>query len=98
MTDDRTDIEKLYSGTRIPPAGGFWQVRAGDRVTRMLAGTIPQELTVTKVDKELIHCCGPDGVNWCSDGCHGWTFDRATGAEVDMDLGWGAGRTGSFLK
>lgn len=47
-------------------------------------------LQVTEVDDELIFC-GPKGT--------GWSFDRATGAEVDHGLGWGPmyGRTGTFL-
>lgn len=64
----------------------FRDLQVGDTVTRMLAGTIPMELTVTEVDDTLIHC-GP------------WTFDRATGVEEDSDLNWGVayGVTGSFL-
>lgn len=66
----------------------FEDVKAGDTVIRMLAGTIPMKLIVSKVDDDLIYC-----------GDHGWTFDRKTGAEVDDDLGWGPayGITGSFL-
>lgn len=73
-------------------ARDFRMVAVGDKVTRMLAGTVPMELTVTAVDDELIHCGVPGGPD-------GWTFDRATGVEVDDDLGWGPthGYTGSFL-
>ena len=62
-------------------------VLPGDTVTRMLAGITPMSLLVDSVDETLIHC-GP------------YTFDRATGAEVDEELGWGPqfGTTGSFLK
>lgn len=63
----------------------FEHVKAGDTVTRLICGTMPMELAVTKVDDKLIHC-GP------------WTFDRVTGAEVDEDLGWGPAGTGSVLK
>ena len=69
----------------------FEHVKAGDKVTRMLAGTIPVELNVTEVtDTEIL--CGPRDV--------GWMFDRVTGAEIDEDLGWGPPpkMTGSFLK
>lgn len=65
---------------------GFCDLKVGDEVTRMLAGTIPMPLRVTAVDQHLIHC-GP------------WTFDRATGVEEDSDLNWGVkyGVTGSYL-
>lgn len=67
-------------------------VKVGERVPRQFPGEHDFEsgatmtLTVTKVDDELIHC----GL---------WTFDRATGMEVDHDLRWGPmyGVTGTFL-
>ncbi len=62
-------------------------VVVGDVINRMLARTIPMKLRVTDVDDTLIHTGG------------GWTFDRATGAEVDEDLGWGPlTHTGSFIE
>lgn len=69
------------------PQGSFDYVRPGDMVRRMLAGTIPMDLLVEKVDDRLIHCHG------------GWTFDIATGIEEDPEIGWGLafGVTGSFL-
>jgi len=63
----------------------FEHVKAGDTVTRMICGTMPMELKVTKVDDTLIYCGD-------------WTFDRITGGEVDEDLGWTAHQTGSVLK
>lgn len=62
----------------------FEHVKEGDVVTRMICGTMPMEMKVTKVDDRLIHCGA-------------WTFDRITGAEVDEDLGWGPVATGSVL-
>lgn len=62
----------------------FKHVKEGDTVTRMICGTMPMKLKVTKVDDKLIHCGD-------------WTFDRVTGAEVDEDLGWGPTATGSVL-
>ena len=58
----------------------------GDVVTRMLAGTVPMQLKVTKIEGDLITC------GW-------WTFDAETGAEIDEDLDWGPPplRTGSYL-
>lgn len=71
----------------------FTHVKVGDTVTRMLSGTIPMQLRVTKVDDDLIHCGSEDFA------VQGWTFDRQTGAEVDEDLKWGPkyGYTGSYL-
>lgn len=63
----------------------FEHVKEGDTVTRMICGTMPMKLKVTKVDDKLIHCGA-------------WTFDRVTGGEVDEDLGWTAYQTGSVLK
>lgn len=62
-------------------------IKKGDLVTRMLCGTMPDTLKVTKITEELIHC-GP------------WTFCPKTGAEIDEDLDWGPPplSTGSFLK
>jgi hypothetical protein len=64
----------------------FTHVKVGDKVVRMLAGKIRMELTVTAVEETKIVC------GW-------WDFDRATGAEIDEDLGWGPPPliTGSFL-
>jgi hypothetical protein len=71
-------------------------VKVGDHVLRKFSGSrdfesgATMELIVTEVDDELIYC-GPKGI--------GWSFDRATGAEVDHDLRWGPiyGMTGTFL-
>lgn len=63
----------------------FEHIKPGDQVTRLICGTMPMELNVTRVDDKLIHC-GP------------WTFDRVTGGEVDEDLGWTAYSSGSVLK
>lgn len=62
----------------------FEEVKAGDTVTRMIAGSIPMVLKVTAVD-EYIHC-GP------------WKFSRKTGAEIDEEIGWDESTTGSVLK
>lgn len=65
-------------------------VKPGDVVTRMLAGTIPMKLNVTEVTDDIIYC-GPQGI--------GYVFDKKTGAEIDEDLGWGPPPkiTGSYL-
>jgi hypothetical protein len=61
-------------------------MKVGDKVVRWLAGQIPMPLKVTKVTGTTVEC-GP------------WTFDLATGAEIDEDLGWGPPprMTGSFI-
>lgn len=64
-------------------------MKVGDTVTRMLAGTTPMELKVTEITENRIVCGA-------------WEFDRATGAEIDEDFGWGPPpkftMTGSFIK
>jgi hypothetical protein len=64
----------------------FHHIKRGDTVVRILGGVLPMRMQVTDVDDTLIHCGS-------------WTFDRATGAEVDHDLGWGPqyGVTGTYL-
>lgn len=63
----------------------FADIKAGDQVERMLAGTVPMKLKVVEVTSDLIVCGG------------GWTFSRRNGAEIDEDLGWNEQQTGSFL-
>jgi hypothetical protein len=67
-------------------------VKVGDKVKRQF-GLTPgtnMVLQVTEVDEDLIYC-GPKRT--------GWSFDRATAAEVDHGLGWRPmyGVTGTFL-
>jgi hypothetical protein len=59
----------------------------GQTVRRMIDGELFMELRVTAISDSVITCSA-------------WTFDRATGAEIDDDLGWGPayGRTGSYLE
>lgn len=65
----------------------FSYLKPGDDVTRMLAGLIAMPLTVSKVtDKTIV--CQP----------FGYVFDIKTGAEIDIELGWGINGTGSYLK
>jgi hypothetical protein len=63
----------------------FSDLQVGDVVTRMLAGEVPMELKVTKIDGSI----------WCNS----WQFHKETGAEIDEDCGWdGVNNTGSYLK
>ena len=78
------------TGTIDDPAPNPYRaMKVGDRVTRLLAGSIPMKLMVTEVDDRFIYCGGPGG----------WKFDRDRGEEVDEEIGWGPqfGVTGSFL-
>jgi hypothetical protein len=61
-------------------------LKVGDKVTRMLAGTIPMTLVITEIKGDRI-LCGD------------YEFDKVTGAEIDDFLGWGAPpkMTGSFI-
>lgn len=70
----------------------FEHIKPGDTVKRMLAGTIPMTMTVTKVENDMIYAT----VNGVPDA---WTFDVKTGVEIDEGLQWGPkyGATGSFL-
>ncbi len=65
---------------------GFENLRVGDVVVRMLAGTLPIKLQVSDITDQLIVCSA-------------WQFDRATGAEIDEELGWGPPplMTGSYI-
>lgn len=76
------------SSVSITPERIAWlkSIKAGDQVVRLLAGEIPMTLRVTDVTDDII-------------ACGSWTFNRATGGEIDEDLGWdGVSATGSFLK
>ena len=73
----------------------FGHIEVGDRVTRLLAGTVPMKLIVGKVDDNFIYTATPDGAINIE---NGWKFRRENGAEVDEELGWdGIKMTGSFL-
>ena len=65
---------------------GFENLRVGDVVVRMLADTLPMKLEVSDITDQLIVCSA-------------WQFDRATGAEIDEELGWGPLplMTGSYI-
>lgn len=78
-------------------------IKEGDTFTRMLAGTIPMKLKVVKVTdtiitgqaterSPLVDRVFPNSELPC------WTFLRATGAEIDLELNWdGISRTGSYI-
>jgi len=59
----------------------------GEKVVRVIAGEVEMPLKVTAITEDRV-ICGP------------WTFDKATGAEIDDDIGWGPPPkvTGSFLR
>jgi len=61
-------------------------LQVGDKVIRMLAGSIPMPLAVTEVKEDRYVCAM-------------WEFDKTTGAEIDEDLRWGPPplSTGSYI-
>lgn len=69
-------------------------LQVGDIVTRDLGG-VPMAGRIERMDDTLFYW---RALNFPA-GPEGWTFDRATGAEVDEFLKWGPqyGVTGSFL-
>ena len=50
-------------------------LKIGDTVTRVLCG-LRIKLKITAIDETTITCGA-------------WKFDKATGAEIDEELGWG---------
>lgn len=62
-------------------------LKIGDVVTRMVAGSEMMKLKISELTPERV-ICGP------------WEFDRQTGAEIDDDLDWGPPpkMTGSYLE
>lgn len=73
-----------------------FDVPVGEIVTRMLAGSVPMQLRISRVTETSLFCKPPDAPDFPDE----WEFDKATGAEIDDYLQWGPkfGRTGSFLK
>lgn len=77
----------------------FFGLKVGDRVDRIMGhGGPTMHMQVTKVNEDLVHCGHVTEDGEVMD--LGWTFDRASGAEVDEDLQWGPkyGRTGTYLR
>ena len=60
-------------------------IKVGDTVTRLLAGSLRMDLKVSKVTETTIEC-GP------------WVFSKETGGEIDEDLWWDGVKTGSYLE
>jgi hypothetical protein len=75
----------------------FRHLKPGDRVTRMLAGTLPMEMQVTQNEDGVITCAAVEGDVLIH---AGWTFNADNGGEIDADLGWDPPRTptGSILQ
>jgi hypothetical protein len=60
-------------------------IRTGDTVERVLCGMLPMQLKVSQVTKHRIICGTLE-------------FSRANGAELDEDLGWTGGESGSYIR
>lgn len=97
----------METQTQTIPGTRFDDVRVGDRVTRILGGRIPLELTVVKVTEGRLYCgvihdgleigmAVPEEAEADAE-YEGWTFCRCCGAEIDDFLHWGHGYTGSYL-
>lgn len=63
----------------------FNHVKPGDKLTRVISGSVKMTVTVQAIDELFVYCRGE------------WKFSRLTGGEVDEDLGWTATQTGSWL-
>jgi len=76
----------------------FKDLKVGTRVDRYIGDELFMEMEVVGFGDNLLVCAAvqPGGGLFMG----GWTFDMATGAEVDIDLEWGPkwGKTGTFLK
>lgn len=80
----------------------FTHLKVGDPFIRLLAGSIPMEMIVTKIENESLFARAKN-LSYESSSCNDeadWQFDRKTGVEIDEDLHWGPkyGVTGSFIK
>lgn len=78
-------------------------MKIGDTFTRMLGGTIPMTMRVTDVLQENVYGQMRPIVKAVEERMPDsfpdrWTFDLITGAEIDLDLGWGPKGTGSIVK
>lgn len=62
----------------------IYEIKEGDTVIRVMGGVVRMPLTVQKVDESKIYCGA-------------WTFDKSTGDELDEEIGWYAGHSGSYI-
>jgi len=76
----------------------FEDAKPGDKLIRMIGGTIAMPVTVMQNKGGLIFAACEGAEGWPVEEL--WTFDAKTGVEEDAELEWGVkfGRTGSFLK
>lgn len=77
----------------------FFDLKYGDKILRLLGGSLPMEMYVISNEEDVITCTVSEGLDDPNTQLK-WTFDAASGAEIDDDLGWGPayGVTGSVLK
>ena len=75
----------------------FRHLKVGDKVRRSFSGQMETLMTVMKVTDDLLICAAKGTEHWSEE--QWWTFDRETGIEEDLELGWGvkSGRIGSYL-
>lgn len=81
----------------------FKNLKVGSQVTRVLAGSVRMPMVVRKIDDYFLYCdtiderTGKYVLGTPSNIDDYWKFDKETGAEVDLDLGWTPTRSGSHL-
>jgi len=78
-------MRSLLAEAKGPPKVPGTEIKVGDKVNRHigpLGSGADMVLKVTAIDDRLIHCGD-------------WAFLKATGGEVDEDLGWDGYNTGS---
>jgi hypothetical protein len=80
-------------------------VTVGDRImTYLSSAAIPREMVIVEIDLAVVVVTTPEWYEEAGhakpDGGRCWTYDRATGMEIDDELHFGPkwGMTGSFMK
>ena len=73
------------------------KIEIGDKLTRMLGGTLPMEVIVGSITEDTFRVGSADGKITHDEG---WIFCSRTGYEIDHRLKWGPqyGTSGSFIK
>lgn len=80
----------------------FRDLKPGDRVTRLLAGLLPMEMRVLRIEGDNLICFPVEAASYMDENDPGscYTFNRDNGGEVDLELGWNPPHTptGSVLQ
>lgn len=80
----------------------FRDLKPGDHVIRMLAGVLPMEMRVLRIEGDTLVCFPVEASDFMNESDPGscYTFNRDNGGEIDLELGWNPPHTmtGSILK